>query len=66
MPHLLQMRRLRSVKRVLGRGEFWLLVGGLAGGPSIEVLVVGPAIVVRDGLCLVSRLIATVAVWYAP
>ena len=43
-----------------------LPVGGLAGGPSIEVLVVGPAIVVGDGLCLVSWLIATVAVWYAP
>ena len=60
------MRPSRSVKRVLGRGEFWLPVGEPAGGPSMKVLAVGPAILVGGGLRLVSRLIATVAVWYAP
>ena len=32
----------------------------------MKVLAVGPAILVGGGLRLVSRLIATVAVWYAP
>ena len=49
------MRQLRSVKHVLGRSEFWLPVGGPSGGPSIEVLVMGPAMLIRGGLCLVSR-----------
>ena len=65
-PHLLQMRRSRSVKRILGRGGFWLPVRGPSGGPSMKVLAVGPAMLVGGGLRLVSRLIATVAVWYAP
>ena len=37
------MRRSRSVQCILGRGEFLLLVGGPASGPSMKVLAIGPA-----------------------